>query len=70
MKLVYCTGTDAAVALTYGAVPDATKTWVEATSVPFTLTSQTSGKYVTVAMVNRQTGFVVASGNTTLVVGA
>lgn len=70
VKMVYCTGTDAAVALTYGAVPDATKTWVEATSVPFTLTSQTSGKYITVAMVNKQTGFVVAGGNTTLVVGA
>ena len=70
MKLVYCSGTDAAVSLTYGAVPDATKTWVEASSVPFTLTSQTANKYVTVALVNRNTGFVVSGGNTTLIVGA
>lgn len=70
LKLVYCSGTDAAVALTYGAVPDATKTWVEATSVPFALTSQTANKYITVAAVNKQTGFVVAGGNTQLVVGA
>ena len=70
LKLVYCSGTDAAVSLTYGAVPDSTKTWTEAASVPFSLTSQTSGKYITVALVNRQTGYVVAGGNTTLVVGA
>ena len=70
LKLVYCAGTDAAVALTYGAVPDATKTWVEATSVPFALTSQTANKYITVALVNKQTGYVVAGGNTQLVVGA
>ena len=70
LKLVYCSGTDSAVSLTYGAVPDSTKTWTEAASVPFSLTSQTSGKYITVALVNRQTGYVVAGGNTTLVVGA
>ena len=69
-KLVYCAGTDAAVSLTYGAVPDATKTWVEATSVPFALTSQTANKYITVALVNKETGYVVAKGNTQLVVGA
>ena len=70
LKLVYCSGTDSAVSLTYGAVPDSTKTWTEAASVPFSLTSQTSGKYITVALVNKQTGYVVAGGNTTLVVGA
>ena len=70
LKLVYCSGTDAAVALTYGAVPDSTKTWVEAAAVPFALTSQTANKYITVALVNRQTGYVVAGGNTQLVVGA
>ena len=69
-KLVYCAGTDSAVSLTYGAVPDATKTWVEATSVPFALTSQTANKYITVALVNKETGYVVAGGNTQLVVGA
>ena len=70
MKLVYCTGTDAAVSLTYGAVPDSTKTWVDVSANPFVLKSQTSGKYITVAMVNKQTGYVVAGGNTTLVVKA
>ena len=70
LKLVYCTGTDAAVSLTYNAVPDATKTWVDVTANPFVLKSQTSGKYITVALVNKQTGFVVSGGNTTLVVKA
>ena len=69
MKLVYCSGTDSAVSVSYGAVPDATKTWVEATSVPFTLTSQTADKYITVALVNKNTGLCVAGGNTQLVVG-
>lgn len=70
MKLVYCTGTDAAVSLTYGAVPDATKTWVDASANPFVLKSQTANKYITVALVNKQTGFVVSGGNTQLVVKA
>lgn len=69
MKLVYSTGNDAAVTLTYGAVPDATKTWADAASNPIALTSQTAGKYITVALVNKQTGFVIAGGSTTLVVG-
>ena len=69
-KLVYCTGTDSAVSLSYGSAPDGTKTWVEATSVPFALTSQTANKYITVALVNKETGYVVAGGNTQLVVGA
>lgn len=68
LKLVYSVN-DAAVSLSYGAAPDGTKTWTEAASVPFTLTSQTAGKYITVALVNKQTGYVVAGGNTTLVVG-
>ena len=70
LKLVYCTGTDSAVSVSYGAVPDATKTWVEASAVPFALTSQTANKYITVALVNKNTGYVVAGGNTQLVVGA
>ena len=68
MKLVYCTGEDAAVSLTYGAVPPAAKTWVDMPSNPVTLKSQTAGKYITVALVNKQTGYVVSGGNTTLVV--
>ena len=70
LKLVYCTGTDAAVSLTYNAVPDATKTWVEVTKNPFVLKSQTANKYITVALVNKQTGYVVSGGNTQLVVKA
>lgn len=70
VKLVYCTGESAAVSLTYGAVPPAAKTWVDMTTNPITLASQTAGKYITVALVNKQTGYVVAGGNTTLVVKA
>lgn len=70
LKLVYCTGTDAAVSLTYNAVPDATKTWVTMSANPVTIASQTANKYITVALVNKQTGFVVAGGNTQLVVKA
>jgi hypothetical protein len=61
---------DAAVSLTYNAVPDSTKTWVAMSSNPVLLKSQTAGKYITVALINTQTGFVVSGGNTTLVVKA
>lgn len=61
---------DAAVALSYGAVPDATKTWADMSSNPILLKSQTAGKYITVALVNKQTGYCVSGGNTTLVVKA
>lgn len=72
LKLMYATGTDTAVSLTYGAVPTtgAGITWVEMSSNPKTLASQTASKYITVALVNKQTGFVVSGGNTTLVVKA
>ena len=69
LKLVYSVN-DAAVSLTYNAVPDATKTWVNMSTNPITLKSQTAGKYITVALVNKQTGYVVSGGNTTLVVKA
>ena len=59
---------DAAVALTYGAVPDGTKTWVGMDSNPLKIASMTAGKYITVAMINKQTGYTVSGGNTTLVV--
>ena len=59
---------DAAVTLTYGAAPDTTKTWVDMSSNPLTIASMTAGKYITVALVNKQTGFAVSGGNTTLVV--
>ena len=59
---------DAAVALTYGAVPDSTKTWVAMSANPLTIASMTAGKYITVALINKQTGFSISGGNTTLVV--
>ena len=68
LKLVYCTGENAAVDLTYGAVPPVAKTWVDMPSNPVVLKSQTKNKYITIAMVNKETGFVVAGGNTQLVV--
>ena len=67
LKLVYSVN-DAAVTLTYNAVPDATKTWANLTNGG-TIAGQTAGKYITVALVNEQTGKVVSGGNTTLVVG-
>ena len=67
LKLVYSVN-DAAVSLTYGSAPDSTKTWGDLTNGT-TLKSQTAGKYITVALVNIQTGAVVSGGNTTLVVG-
>ena len=56
--------------LTYGAVPDAGVTWVEAAAVPFALTSQTANRYLYVVIVNKQTGYVVAGGKTQELVGA
>lgn len=72
LKIMYATGTDTAVSLTYGAAPTtgAGITWVEMSSNPKTLASQTASKYITVALVNKQTGAVVSGGNTTLVVKA
>lgn len=66
MKLVYSVN-NAAVTMTYNAVPDATKTWVDMTNGAV-IAGQTAGKYITVALVNKETGKVVAGGNTTLVV--
>jgi hypothetical protein len=70
LKLMYTSGNNAAATITYGAAPADGVTWKEAASVPFTLTSQTANKHITVVAVNRQTGYVVAGGDTTLVVGA
>ena len=50
-------------------MPDATKTWVAMTNGGV-IAGQTAGKYITVALVNAETGQVVAGGNTTLVVKA
>lgn len=70
LKLMYTSGNNAAATITYGAAPVDGVTWKETASVPFTLTSQTANKHITVVAVNKQTGYVVAGGDTTLVVGA
>ena len=67
LKLRYSVN-DAAVTLTYGSAPDSTKTWADLTNGT-TLKSQTAGTYITVALVNIETGAAVGGGNTTLVVG-
>ena len=69
-ELVVTSGQNAAVSETYGAVPLNTETWVEKKELKFKLASQTTGKYVTVALVNKQTGFVVAGGNAAIVAKA
>ena len=68
--LKYCANENAAVSLTYGAVPDATKTWVAMPKIPLAIDQLTGSKVMTVAQVNNSTGFVVAGGNATQVVGA
>ena len=69
-ELVVTSGQNAAVSETYGAVPDTGETWAEKKTLQFKLASQTTGKYVTVALVNKQTGFVVAGGNAAIVAKA
>lgn len=70
LEMYYSAGNSAAVSLTYGAALPAGATWVQAFTTPFDLSSQTAGKYVTVALVNKQTGHVVAGGSAVEVVGA
>ena len=69
-EIVVTSGQNAAVSETYGAVPDIGETWAEKKTLQFKLASQTTGKYVTVALVNKQTGFVVAGGNAAIVAKA
>ena len=67
-KLVYCADENSAVPITYGAVPDATKTWVDLASNPATIGSLTGSKVITVVLVNEQTGYAIAEGHATQVV--
>ena len=70
LELYYTTGNNSATSCTYGAaLPDGV-TWAKASSAKFTLKSQTADKHITAALVNKQLGVVVASGDTTLVVKA
>lgn len=62
-------GNNAAPSITYGAALPAV-TWDKVTGTnPVALASQTAGKYATVALVNKQTGFAVAAGSAVEVVG-
>lgn len=70
LKLYYTTGNSAATTVAYGSALSSSVTWVEAAKAPIALTSQTANKHCTVALVNAQTGLAVASGDTTLSVGA
>ena len=70
LELVVTSGQNAAVSETYGAAPDSGETWAEKKTLQFTLASQTTGKYVTVGLVNKQTGLLVAGGNAAIVAKA
>lgn len=70
LLMYYTAGNNSAPSVTYGSpLPDGV-TWTQVGSVPFTLTSQTANKYVTVALVNAATGKAVAKGSAQEVVGA
>lgn len=68
--LKYCADQNAEISTTYGAVPDATKTWVPIPNIPLTIDQLTGSKVMTVAQVNNETGYVIASGYATQVVKA
>lgn len=65
--LKYCKNEDSAVSLTYGAVPNAGKTWTPLPANPAEI-ALTSGKVITVAQVNDETGYAIAGGYATQVV--
>lgn len=69
LRMFYTAGNNSAPSVSYGsALPDGV-TWKEVGAVPFTLTSQTANKYVTVALVN-SSNKAVAAGSAQEVVGA
>ena len=68
LKMYYKAGGNSAETVTYGAALG--DGWTAVTKAPFALTSQTASKHCTVALVNAQTGYAVAKGDTTMLVGA
>ena len=66
-KMLVTSGQNTAVSVSYGSAPDGGQTWAEKTDDKFLLKSQTSTKYVTVAIVNKESGLAVASGNAVIV---
>ena len=70
LKLMYSANNSSdSVTMTYGTAPTGGNTWKEASGSPFALTSQNSNYYLYVAVVNKQTGYIVAGGKTQNVVG-
>ena len=69
LEMYYTAGNSAAPSVSYGSALPSSVTWTKVNAVPFALTSQTAGKYVTVALVNKQTGYAVAVGSAVEVVG-
>ena len=70
LEMYITSGNNSAPSVSYGSALPGGVTWKKVSGVPQTLTSQTAGKYVTVALVNAQTGYAVAAGSATEVVGA
>lgn len=69
LDLYITSGNNSAPSVSYGSALPGSVTWTKIAGVPQTLTSQTAGKYVTLALVNAQTGLAVAAGSATEVVG-
>ncbi len=69
LEMYYTAGNNSAPSVSYGSALPGSVTWTKVNAVPFALTSQTAGKYVTVALVNKQTGYAVAVGSAVEVVG-
>lgn len=69
LEMYYTAGNNSAPSVSYGSALPGGVTWTKVNAVPFTLTSQTANKYVTVALVNKQTGYAVAVGSAVEVVG-
>lgn len=71
IEVYYSAGNTAAPSVTYGAALPTAVTWTKCTGQnPISIAAQTAGKYVTVALVNKQTGFAIAAGSAVEVVGA
>lgn len=59
----------AAPTVTYGAVLPGAVTWTKISGTnPYTASAQTAGKYATVALVNKQTGYAISAGSAVEVV--
>lgn len=69
LAMYITSGNSAAPSVTYGSDLPSSVTWTKVSGSPIALTSQTAGKYATVALVNALTGKAVAAGSAVEVVG-